>query len=133
MSKCARPCVLVIDDDDRVSQTVSLILEFEKFEIKRAPRASAGLEMARTCKPDVILLDLMLPDMPGTDVLRTLKQNRKTSRIPVFLFTANAEKADGDSIARSAGIISKPFDAEDMVARLRACLASAGKMPSGAR
>ena len=122
MSDVARPCVLIVDDDERVSQTVALILEFDDFRVKRASRGSVGLEVARAFKPDLILLDLMLPDLPGTDVLRFLKEDEETSDIPVFLFTANEDKADDESIEWSAGIISKPFDAEEMVARLRECL-----------
>jgi len=122
-----RPCILIIDDDERVLQTVSLILEFEHFQAECALTAVAGLELAGKLKPDAILLDLMLPDLPGTVVMKSLKQNPETASIPVFLFTANEADADEESLSSSEGVIPKPFDAEQMVASLKECLAGLEK------
>ena len=113
--------LLVVDDDAELCRLVMRFLEREGFEISRAAHGAAGVERALTEEYAMILLDVMMPDADGFDVLRRI---RLRSRTPVLMLTAR-----GDTRDRIRGLemgaddyLPKPFDPAELVARIRAIL-----------
>jgi two-component system response regulator RegX3 len=116
-----RRAILLIEDEDSISDPLASALRKEGFDVRTAETAAAGLEAFRARPPDLVLLDVMLPDGDGKDVLRTI---RSSSRVPVVMLTARGEEMD-----RVLGLelgaddyVTKPFSAAELVARLRAVL-----------
>jgi two-component system response regulator RegX3 len=120
-----RRAILLIEDEQSISDPLSAALRQEGFDVLVADTAAAGLESFRSRPPDLVLLDVMLPDGDGKDVLREL---RSSSRVPVIMLTARGEEMD-----RILGLelgaddyVTKPFSAAELVARLRAVLRRSG-------
>lgn len=114
-------CVLVVEDEANLAETLRFNLEREGYDVHTAADGEAGLHLARTIKPDLILLDVMLPALSGTDVLRRL---RAESNVPVLLLTAPTAEID-----RVQGLdlgaddyITKPFGLGELLTRVRAHL-----------
>jgi two-component system, cell cycle response regulator DivK len=97
-----RPVILAVDDEHYDWLMYSQLLCHYGFEVLHARDGEEGLHLAREHLPDLVLADLMLPRMTGIELCRTLKQERRTRRIPVLMLTARAERECGDA-AREAG------------------------------
>lgn len=113
--------ILVVDDEDRMVRFIRLNLEHDGFRVFEAYRGSQALEQLRTSLPDLIILDVMMPDMDGFEVLRMV---REISTVPVIMLTAKSEEDD-----RVRGLelgaddyITKPFSPRELVSRVRAVL-----------
>ena len=117
--------ILVVEDDTGISEFISLELKHEGFEVVIAETGRKGLAMAESEKPDLILLDIMLPEMNGLEVLRRL---RKTSSVPVIIETARWESVDRiNGLNEGADdYICKPFEIEELLARINALLRRVG-------
>ena len=117
--------VLIVEDERDVVDLLSLNLrKAGGFTISTAPDGAAGLTKARTEKPAFIILDLMLPKMPGLEVCKILKTDPATRQIPIMMLTAKAEEID-----RIIGLefgaddyVTKPFSPREVVLRIRAIL-----------
>ncbi len=113
--------VLVIDDEVQILRLLRISLEAAGFAVLEAESGRIGLGEAARCQPDVIVLDIGLPDMSGIEVLRQL---REWSKVPVLMLTVQA--AESDKVAAlDAGAddyLTKPFGAAELTARLRAVL-----------
>jgi two-component system response regulator RegX3 len=116
-----RRSVLLIEDEESISEPLAAALGREGFDVLTEASAAAGLDAFRANPPDVVLLDVMLPDGDGRDVLREI---RAASRTPVIMLTARGEETD-----RVLGLelgaddyVTKPFSAAELAARLRAVL-----------
>ena len=112
---------LIIDDDLDLLMLLRRTLEFTAgWEVHSASSGSAGLELAGTILPDVVLVDVMMPEMDGYEVCRRLKADPATSHIPVVLLTARREmnQARVDS-AGVAGVLYKPFQPADLARQIR--------------
>jgi len=97
---------------------IRLILGRRGFEVKGATGGVEGLKMIREEKPDLILLDLMMPDMDGWEVYQQIKADEKTKGIPVIVVTAKAQSIDkvlGLHIAKVDAYIAKPFSPQDLL------------------
>jgi two-component system, OmpR family, response regulator len=118
--------VLVVDDESVLAEMVSMALRYEGWNIATAGDGSSAIASARAQRPDVVVLDVMLPDMSGLDVLHKLRE--ENPQLPVLLLTA--KDAVGDRIAGlTAGgddYVTKPFSIEEVVLRLRALLRRTG-------
>jgi len=113
--------VLVVDDESRMVEFIAMNLELEGFRVVRAANGSEALEKASKEHPDLILLDIMMPEMDGFETLQGL---RETSSVPVIFLTAKSEEVD-----RIKGLdlgaddyITKPFSPRELVSRIRAVL-----------
>lgn len=109
--------ILVIEDNQWNAQLITDILEHEGFTVIEKLDGRSGLEVAMLQKPDVILLDMMLPDMSGLDVMRQLKASADTAQIPIIVITANTT-IELRAACRQAGaeeFIAKPFTRDFLV------------------
>lgn len=116
--------VLVIDDEKLMVKSTCRALEMYQFETIGALDGESGLKAAQSEKPDIILLDIMMPVVDGWHVLERLKRHEDTAHIPVIIFTAK-EYSDGVKIAREHGavdFITKPFDLDEIVEMLQSYL-----------
>jgi two-component system cell cycle response regulator DivK len=115
------PLVLVVEDDERSRKLVRDVLSADGLRTIEAATGADALAIAAEELPDVILLDLGLPDMNGIDVARALKAHERTARIPVVALTAMRTE-DDDGWLRAAGFsacIEKPIDVRGFPARIR--------------
>jgi DNA-binding response OmpR family regulator len=110
--------IVYIEDEQEMIDLVKLILERKGFEIIGANGGLEGLDIIHEQSPDLILLDLMMPDMDGWEVYRRIKADENTQNIPVIVITAKAQAVDkvlGLHIAKVDDYISKPFSPQDLV------------------
>ena len=116
--------VLVIDDEKDLLELVRYNLEKEHLSVIVASDGRSGLEIAQRHKPDLILLDLMMPGMNGLEVCQRLRGDTRTSRIPVLMLTAKAEESDKVVGLEMGGddYVTKPFSVRELLARVRASL-----------
>ncbi len=122
--------ITYIEDDPEMIDLVSLILSRRGFQVKGANGGREGLDMVLKEIPDLILLDLMMPDMDGWDVYQQLKANEDTRNIPVIVITAKAQPIDrvlGLHIAKVDDYISKPFRPQELVDAVDKVLARAAQ------
>jgi DNA-binding response OmpR family regulator len=113
--------VLVVEDDEGIREMLKYNLASAGFSVQEARDGAAGLRTARTARPDLILLDLMLPGMSGFDFCRAL---RKTSRVPIIMITAKDAEID-KIVGLELGAddyITKPFSIREVLARVNAVL-----------
>jgi two-component system OmpR family response regulator len=119
--------VLVVDDEPSITDLVALALRYEGFTVEKAGTGRAALASAGRFKPDLIVLDVMLPDLSGLDVLRRLSSEGR--RVPVIFLTARdatEDKVHGLTIGGD-DYVTKPFSIEELVARVRAVLRRNGE------
>jgi len=120
--------VLVIDDEANVCELVSLYFEKAGYDVACAFNGSEGLDKVRQERPDIIVLDLMLPGMDGLDVC---KEIRKTSNVPIIMLTARVDEVDrvlGLEIGAD-DYVTKPFSPRELLARIKAVLRRAAYVP----
>ena len=113
--------ILVIDDEPRIAEICSDYLTAAGFTVLTAGTGAQGLALARKAKPDLVVLDLMLPEMDGLDVCREL---RRESAVPIVMLTARVEESD-KLVGLELGAddyLTKPFSPRELVARVRAVL-----------
>ncbi len=116
--------ILVVEDDRDIQELVAYNLSLEGFQVWRASTGEEGLQMARERRPDLIVLDLMLPGMDGLEVCRRIRRNEETEEIPIIMLTAKTEDVDiitGLEIGAD-DYVTKPFSPKVLVARIRAVL-----------
>ena len=120
--------ILVVEDDQNISELLRLYLVKEGYTVNIADDGGKGVELYRRLKPDLVLLDLMLPVLDGWGVLRAIRQDGKT---PVIMLTAKGETFDkvlGLELGADDYVV-KPFDTKEIVARIKAVLRRSG--PAG--
>lgn len=118
--------VYYIEDESEMIDLVRLILARRGFEVKGASGGQEGLDYMRRQKPDLVLLDLMMPDMDGWEVYQQMKADKNLQDIPVIVITAKAQNIDkvlGLHIAKVDDYISKPFSPQDLVDSVEKVLA----------
>jgi len=116
--------ILVVDDELHIRELVKFNLVKEGFEVLEAGDGHAAVKMVRTEKPDLVILDLMLPGLDGLEVCRSLKGRRETAAIPIIMLTAKSEEID-KVIGLELGAddyLTKPFSTRELTARVKAVL-----------
>ena len=124
--------ILIADDDVETLRLIGLMLQRQGFEIAAAANGAQALEMTHTISPDLIILDVMMPDMDGYQVTRQLRQDPTTADIPILMFTAKGQVEDKVT-GYEAGVdeyITKPIHPAELVARVKALLSRAKSRPS---
>ena len=112
--------ILIVDDEVDLVELVKLRLEANGYEVMVAGDGQSGLDKARTEKPDLIVLDVMLPKIDGYKVCRMLKFDEKYRHIPIIMFTARAQESDrktGEQVGADA-YITKPFEPEALLSKM---------------
>lgn len=110
--------VIYIEDEPEMVDLVSLILNRKGFSVRGANGGREGLDLVKKEMPDLVLLDLMMPDVDGWDVYQQMKADEKTRKIPVIVITAKAQSIDkvlGLHIAKVEAYISKPFTPQELL------------------
>lgn len=110
--------IVYVEDEQEMIDLVRLILGRKGYEVIGADGGRAGLKAVQDILPDLVLLDLMMPDVDGWDVYQQMKAGEKTSSIPVIVITAKAQSIDkvlGLHIAKVDDYISKPFKPQELV------------------
>lgn len=110
--------IVCIEDEPEMIDLFKLILTRRGFEVIGANGGRQGLELVKEIKPDLVLIDIMMPDMDGWEVYQNLKANQETSHIPVIVVTAKAQNVDrvlGLHIAKVNDYIAKPFSPASLI------------------
>jgi DNA-binding response OmpR family regulator len=110
--------VVCVEDEPEMIDLIRLILSRKGFEVIGANGGKQGLDTIRDQKPDLVLLDLMMPDMDGWEVYQQMKADKETTDIPVIVVTAKAQSIDkvlGLHIAKVDDYISKPFSPQELL------------------
>lgn len=118
MSSEKKTKIIYVEDDPDTINLVTLILTRHGYDLMGVSESKKSLELIEKESPDVILLDLMLPEIDGWEIFRKLKKNPKTKDIPVIIITAKAQPIDkvlGLQIAKVDDYITKPFTPEDIL------------------
>ena len=121
--------VLIVDDDPDIVRLVSYNLSRAGYEVLTASTGRKALELVQKQPPDLIVLDLMLPDVDGMEVCRTLRQQLPSRRIPILMLTARGEEIDrvvGFELGAD-DYVAKPFSPRELVLRIKSILRRAGK------
>ncbi len=122
---------MVVEDEEDIRVLLSSLLARDGFTVLTAADGLVGLDLARKGRPDLILLDLQLPGLPGLDLARTLQQDRE-NKTPIVMLTARGEESDivlGLELGAD-DYITKPFSPKELLARVRAVLRRAQEAPA---
>jgi two-component system, OmpR family, response regulator len=124
-----KPFVLAVDDEEHITELLAMALGFNGFDVERAASGRAALGAIERRRPDLIILDVMLPDLDGFEVARRLRQTEGAgTRVPVIFLTARdttADKVEGLRLGVD-DYVTKPFSIEELVERVKAVLRRAG-------
>ena len=116
--------ILIVDDAEDVLDLLQLVFETSGFAVRRAATGKSAVSIAYEEPPDVVLLDVMMPEMDGWQVLRTLKGDERTRNVPVVMLSARAERRDKMiGLQEGAeGYIAKPFSPAEVVREVQSFL-----------
>ena len=116
--------ILIVDDEQDIVELLSYNLEKEKFFIVKAYDGEAALGLVRSEKPDLMILDLMLPKMNGLDVCKAIRRNPETANLPIIMLTAKDAEID-KVVGLELGAddyVTKPYSSRELIARIKAVL-----------
>ena len=118
------PLVLIVDDDERVREYVRVNLEMEGYSVREAGSADEGLGVLEEVSPDLILLDVMMPEVDGWEMLRRVQQRHGVGAIPVVMFSGKVnEQSAAEATALGAqGFVGKPFDPQQLIEQAKQLL-----------
>lgn len=124
MSEQEARTVLVVEDEDDVAEILSYSLRREGFRVLTASEAAAGLAVVQSERPDVVLLDVMMPGITGWEMLERMQEDEEACRIPVIVVTVLEEPRFLEKAAKydAAGYIQKPFRPEEVLRTVRSVL-----------
>jgi two-component system, OmpR family, response regulator VicR len=126
MTEKSRKCILCIEDEPEMIDLIRLILTRKGFDVLGATGGKEGLNLIKQEKPDLVLLDLMMPDMDGWEVYQQMKADNNIQNIPVIIVTAKAQTIDkvlGLHIAKVDDYIAKPFSPQELLNSVERVLA----------
>ena len=120
------PVVLIVDDDERLREYVRVNLEMEGYAVHEAASAEEGLRVLEESTPDLVLLDVMMPQMDGWEMLKRVQERHGAGTIPVVMFSGKIDEAAADeATSRGAqGFIGKPFNPQELIEQTKQLLAS---------
>jgi CheY-like chemotaxis protein len=120
--------ILVVEDNERNLKLIRDVLQFAGYEIVEATSGEQGVALAQDCEPDLVLMDLQLPQMDGTEALRLLRESPRTRDVPVVAVTAFAMREDRERAfgAGFDGYLQKPISIRALPEQVRGFLAGKG-------
>ena len=118
------PVVLIVDDDERLREYVRVNLEMEGYRVQEAGSAEEGMGVLDDLRPDLVLLDVMMPKVDGWEMLQRMHDRHGVGSIPVVMFSGKVDEgAAGEAEERGAqGFIGKPFDPQELIAQTKQLL-----------
>jgi len=118
------PVVLIVDDDERLREYVRVNLEMEGYRVQEAGSAEEGMGVLDDLRPDLVLLDVMMPKVDGWEMLQRMHDRHGVGSIPVVMFSGKVDEgAAGQAEERGAqGFIGKPFDPQELIAQTKQLL-----------
>jgi two-component system, OmpR family, response regulator len=131
-----QPRVLVVDDEEHITELLAMGLGYNGFDVERVSSGRSALDAVERRRPDLIVLDVMLPDLDGFEVARRVRSNEGASfRVPIIFLTARDTTADKIQGLRlgSDDYVTKPFSIEELIERVKAVLRRAGGAGPGER
>ena len=114
--------ILIIDDAKVVAEMTALMLEKTGYKVYRAYSGRTGIEMATTLVPNLILLDIMMPEISGWEVLDELRSNDATKDIHILFFSAKVDEEENSKNVDVDGFIAKPFDENTIIEKIKKVL-----------
>lgn len=114
MSVETKRSVLILDDDQDILEVTRLVLEMKGYKVETRESCSDVIKLVKETSPDIILIDLKIPEFGGKVMISELKKNDKTSRIPTLVFSANSEIQDIAESIGADGFLKKPFDIDNL-------------------
>ncbi len=123
--------ILIIEDMEPVVQAIRMVLEGEGFRLLTAQNGRDGLRAVSEQKPDLVILDLILPDMDGLEICRKIRKNPDVARVPILILSGKAEEVD-KVVGLAVGAddyLAKPFGDKELVARVKALLRRSAAPP----
>ncbi|MBV8464131.1 MAG: response regulator transcription factor [Acidimicrobiales bacterium] len=119
--------ILVVDDEPNIAELLSAALSFEGYQVGVASTGAEAIEQVRTFRPNLVMLDVMLPDFDGTEVCRRLRNQGEQMPI-VFLTARDATQEKVEGLSMGDDYVTKPFSIEELMARVGAILRRAGEV-----
>jgi excisionase family DNA binding protein len=120
------PLVLIVDDDQAVREYVRVNLEAEGYNVREAGNAEEGLSVLEESQPDLVLLDVMMPQVDGWEMLQRLQERHGEGAVPVVMFSGKVDEQGADVAAQrgAQGFIGKPFDPGQLIEKTKQLLSS---------
>jgi excisionase family DNA binding protein len=120
----AGPIVLIVDDDERLREYVRVNLEMEGYTVHEAGSAEEGMKVLDELRPDLVLLDVMMPKVDGWGMLQLMHERHGVGSFPVVMFSGKVDDAAADEAAErgAQGFIGKPFDPQELIAQTKQLL-----------
>lgn len=116
--------ILIIEDNHAILDVITLILQSESYQVNGLNKSADMFQHIEQFKPDLIIVDIMLPDADGRDLLKTLRSDNKTEHIPVLMISARyTEQNVQHGEYTPNGFLAKPFDIDDLLIRIEGILA----------
>jgi two-component system, OmpR family, response regulator len=126
----AAPRILVVDDEPNIAELLSAALTFEGYHVGVAATGAEAIEQVRAFRPNLVMLDVMLPDFDGTEVCRRLRNQGE--QVPIVFLTARDATPDKvEGLSMGDDYVTKPFSIEELMARVGAILRRAGEVAAG--
>jgi excisionase family DNA binding protein len=117
------PVVLIVDDDERLREYVRVNLEMEGYTVHEAASAKEGMGILDELRPDLVLLDVMMPKVDGWEMLQLMHDRHGVGSFPVVMFSGKVDEAADEAAERGAqGFIGKPFDPHELIAQTKQLL-----------
>jgi excisionase family DNA binding protein len=118
------PVVLIVDDDERLREYVRVNLEMEGYTVQEAGSAEEGMEVLDGLRPDLVLLDVMMPQVDGWEMLQRMHDRHGVGSIPVVMFSGKVDESEAGQAAKhgAQGFIGKPFDPHELIAQTKQLL-----------
>ncbi len=121
-----RAKVLLVDDDDQILRSLKVYLELEKYQVTTAQSGKEALEKMKSEKPEIVVLDIMMPEMDGFEVMERMKKDSELSEIPVIMLTAKGQDVDvlkGYQMGAKS-YMTKPFNLNELVENIELVLST---------
>jgi DNA-binding response OmpR family regulator len=127
--------ILIVDDEDDILHFLDLVLREKGYEVETATGGQEALTKAQLVRPDLVLLDIMMPQMDGWEVLKLLRVDEETATIPVAMLSARTEARDRVQGLQEGAVdyICKPFSLQELVGKIEAIFGQVGESGKSAR
>ncbi|MFP4497590.1 MAG: response regulator transcription factor [Vulcanimicrobiota bacterium] len=121
--------VLLVDDDDQILRSLRTYLELESYEVETASNGVEALQKIKQYDPEIVVLDIMMPEMDGFEVMEKIKENPETEKLPVIMLTAKGQDVDVLKGYRmgAASYMTKPFNLNELVENIEMVMNDWGK------